>query len=867
MLYHNIDFIETKPTHSATDKSCSSVDDVITTLNARNQNLTDFPITEQLQHLTKLDLSKNSLTELVLDLDMLELEFLDLSYNKVPLEKVIFNGHFPKLKYLYVYESQLKSIEFAYAMPNLEILNLGKNQLEKINLPYGFEALESLTLNNNQIKNVGIEIANSKDVRSSNTNDFPLNPFVFPKIAYLNLQENPVQDISPEVIAEENCLEHYRSIFVSAYKSPMVYLHEAKMILFGNGEVGKTSIRLKLLDKNAVLPEKKDRTQGLDISTYRINNLPSTLTNLEESIDFDLHIWDFGGQGKYREVQQLFCSRKSLYVFVTAIDDQSTKEDYVNYDYWLSMAQTYGSNPNSEEHSPIIYVCNKSEIEKHGLKDDDEIYNYKNIPYNLLKISCKTYDNFPKLINLIKDHLPQISTDVFTNKFAQNWLNVKIELEQRENDHYLNYTDYLEICTKNNLDSDEAKSWLSVLGRIGTVIHFGENPNLKDWIVLNPNWVKTAIYEIIDKGDIFKDGELTLKQLAFIWQAYTQEEQKKLLELILEFKLCYQSTSIKGETIYIFPSLLGAKPKIHAPKLKKACHHLKLEYQKFIPAGIVNKLMVMLHQQIYQSLKWKNGFVIESADETAAYAIIEENWEAKNILITLFGKNVRPLFSLIVQCLTHLNNELKETKLLTKLAVDVFTKDKDGNWHDLKTIEKYDKTYWGFEIGIAERGFIFDDQFIKPSKLLKQNMNSQKLKQLIAENELEEVLDILGENVPQKYEGHIILLKSRFNSLSKEDILGLDTKEGISVEGRTLANNILSLLEKLERKGFIDNNPIEPIIQKPKATVPSPNPTEKRKILFLAAAPKNMARLGVDEEFREVKKQITASKYRDKVSV
>ena len=75
MLYHNIDFIETKPTHSATDKSCSSVDDVITTLNARNQNLTDFPITEQLQHLTKLDLSKNSLTELVLDLDMLELEF------------------------------------------------------------------------------------------------------------------------------------------------------------------------------------------------------------------------------------------------------------------------------------------------------------------------------------------------------------------------------------------------------------------------------------------------------------------------------------------------------------------------------------------------------------------------------------------------------------------------------------------------------------------------------------------------------------------------------------------------------------------------------------------------------------------------
>ena len=91
MNYHHINFIETEPTHWATDKSFSvNAQKTVITLNARNQNLSSFLITAVLQHLTKLDLSKNNLTELVFDLDMPDLEFLDLSYNQVPLERVIF---------------------------------------------------------------------------------------------------------------------------------------------------------------------------------------------------------------------------------------------------------------------------------------------------------------------------------------------------------------------------------------------------------------------------------------------------------------------------------------------------------------------------------------------------------------------------------------------------------------------------------------------------------------------------------------------------------------------------------------------------------------------------------------------------------
>ena len=97
------------------------------------------------------------------------------------------------------------------------------------------------------------------------------------------------------------------------------------MVLVGNGEVGKTSIRIKLLDKTAPLPQKHERTPGLDVKPYAVRGLEKAITKLPEAIDFQLNIWDFGGQGKYREVQQLFCSRKTLYLFITAHDDLPKK--------------------------------------------------------------------------------------------------------------------------------------------------------------------------------------------------------------------------------------------------------------------------------------------------------------------------------------------------------------------------------------------------------------------------------------------------------------------------------------------------------------------------------------------------------------
>lgn len=100
----------------------------------------------------------------------------------------------------------------------------------------------------------------------------------------------------------------WQYLFFIVDEEKVEYLYQVKMILVGNGEVGKMFICIKLLDLKVFLLEKKDCIVGLDIVFYEFKQLFQELIGLDEFIDFQFNIWDFGGQGKYWEVQQFFFS-------------------------------------------------------------------------------------------------------------------------------------------------------------------------------------------------------------------------------------------------------------------------------------------------------------------------------------------------------------------------------------------------------------------------------------------------------------------------------------------------------------------------------------------------------------------------------
>lgn len=713
-------------------------------LNLCGQGLTEDKIAFlwEMPELQALNLSENKLATTTIPAGMNALKYLNLSENE-PLQAVAFSEGLPALEELDVSECGLNELTLPEGFAALRILDLRKNQLVKVtfegNCPClysldlngnqltefellaGFEKLTYLYLNDNQLERVvlptNLPVLETLHLRNNKLAELPPGLLSYSRLETLYLHGNQFARFSKEVIApgeRDNSLESVRNYLRSQLKSKLIPLRQAKMILVGNGQVGKTSIRIKLLDKEAPLPKKGDRTPGLDIATYTVRKLPPEITKLSTPIDFQLNIWDFGGQGKYREIQQLFCSRKSLYLFVTAHDDDISikgKEDYIGFEYWLSMVNAYSYDEATGQLSPVIHVVNKVD-EKTALIDEKARYKiFRNIYPEFIRISCKTLQNFDRLEATIRDVLPKVSSDIFTNQYAEFWLNVKTALEERQSENHLPYAEYERICWENNMDKGESKTWIAILDRIGAVIYFGDHPDLKDWVILNPAWVKDAMFKALD-STLITDGILNPVHFPYIWSDYSAAEHRKLIALMLAYKLCYEQKTAQGKVEYIVPALLPEKqPEFPVHLQRDPDFQIRFDYTPFIPAGTVNKLMVYIHNlartrldietpdtagkrmgllaaEIYRGdLKWKNNVIIHDPTNNA-YAHVREAWEENAVFLNLYGSQVRPLYEFIFNLLHQINQDLKNTKYLVTLEVEGKGWYRGKKWRNIEELDE-----------------------------------------------------------------------------------------------------------------------------------------------------------------------------------
>jgi internalin A len=169
------------------------------------------------------------------------------------------------------------------------------------------------------------------------------------KLARLLLHDNPALELPAEVLGPtlgeilseskkpvppREILEYY--FRTRGGKRP---LNEAKLILVGRGEVGKTSI-VNLLIHNSFDPNQK-KTEGIKIDPWELSLAGEQVR---------LNVWDFGGQEIMHATHQFFLTQRSLYLLVLSGRGDSAEDDA---DYWLKLIGSFGGT------SPVIVVLNK----------------------------------------------------------------------------------------------------------------------------------------------------------------------------------------------------------------------------------------------------------------------------------------------------------------------------------------------------------------------------------------------------------------------------------------------------------------------------------------------------------------------------
>jgi internalin A len=526
-------------------------------------------------------------------------------------------------------------------LSNLTELNLFSNQLTQVPEAIGqLSNLTTLHLSNNRLTQVPEAIGQLSNLTELNLwrnqlTEIPSCLEELPNLNKLDLRRNPLP-ISPEILGPSNLSQEPGSVdaifnYCRQLRSGEVRpLNEAKLLLIGQGSVGKTSLINRLLYNR--FNRHESQTDGLNVETWSIH---------VNSKDVRLNVWDFGGQEIYHATHQFFLTKRSLYLLVC---NCRTSEEENRIEYWLKLIESFGGQ------SPVIIVGNKKDEQPFDINRKALREKYPNIK-DIIETSCDTSEGIDDLRNAITREVGQLN-DVY-NLLPLSWFEVKEQLENMDQD-FISYNQYACICAAKTITEETNQEQLiDLLHNLGLVLNFRDHPILQSTNVLNPDWVTEGIYALLS-DEILKTktkGILTYADLSRVLdsQRYPTKRHGYLIELMKEFQLCFQIPNCSTAT-FLIPGLLS-KEEPRDTNLEGDTLEFQYHY-RVLPESILSRFIVLTHDKIYSQTYWRSGVMLAytEGNETYNIARIKADLEDKKIFISISGRETtRRSFLLMIR--------------------------------------------------------------------------------------------------------------------------------------------------------------------------------------------------------------------------
>jgi internalin A len=492
-------------------------------------------------------------------------------------------------------------------------------------LVFSLERLKQLDLADNHIKVISSKILD------------------LPHLAYLNLGDNPIEVPPPEIVKAERSrsadLAAIRNYYLSLLEEKEDYLYEAKFLIIGEGGAGKTSLARKILDPDMPLPTPEDTTRGIDVLQWQFP--------IDGGRYFRVNIWDFGGQEIYHATHQFFLTSRSLYALVA-----DTRKEDTDFNYWLSVVELLSDN------SPLLIINNEKEGRIRQINERQLMAHFRNVK-DIFATNLKDNQGLEEIREAIAyqiERLPHIGTPL-----PKSWVDIRNLLEHDDRT-YLTYEEYLTLCRQHKLnDLAKMEQIIGYFHDLGVCLHFRQDPLLKRYVILKPEWGTTAVYAVLDNDAVIRNlGRFTKNDLKKIWASDRYSGMRdELLQLMMNFKLCYQ---VPYTDTYIAPQLLTE----NQPEYDWNEHdNLILRYDyDFMPKGILTRFIVEMHPYIKENLVWKTGIII-SYDH--AIAEIMEDYKRREIRVRVAGHDKKSLMAIVISRLDALHStyhDLKFEKLI-----------------------------------------------------------------------------------------------------------------------------------------------------------------------------------------------------------
>ncbi|UCD48554.1 MAG: TIR domain-containing protein [Phycisphaerales bacterium] len=606
-------------------------------LNLRRLGLTEVPESlAKLVQLQWLGLDRNRLAQLPEWLGQLSwLQLLRLTENQLTAAPESL-GQLIRLRTLHLHRNQLTSVpKWLRQLAQLETLSLSDNQLTV--LPKWLCQLTKLRL---------------LLLSGNHLTALPKSLRTLPELEAVYLHGNdalglPAEVLGPtwEDVIRRNAKAAKASDILDYYfrtrggKRP---LNEAKLILLGRGEVGKTCLVNRLVHDKYV---STSMTKGINITAWPVKLRNDTVR---------LHVWDFGGQEIQHATHQFFLTERSLYLVM--LNGRAGAEDE-DAEYWLKFVKTFGAG------SPTIVVLNKCKVNPFVVNRRALQEKYPFI-CAFVETDCKPQrgNGMPQLKREIAAALADM--EHVRTAFPADWFAIKDKLAEMKKP-FISFKEYRKFCAGLGEKDTEAQERLAgFLNALGIALNYRTDPRLRDETVLNPHWITKGVYQIItNKGLRERQGELRLSDLADILpkRAYPARMHGFLIELMRKFELCFPYHDDPKEHRYLVPELLGKEQ----PALKDAfapdeCLNFRYEY-KLMPEGLLPRFITRTHTMSRPAERWLTGVVLRWE---GCRALVKADKDDRQVLVRVHGspERRRRLLAVIRENFDHIHSEMREFK-------------------------------------------------------------------------------------------------------------------------------------------------------------------------------------------------------------
>jgi internalin A len=265
-------------------------------LNIGHNQLSTFPESiSTLTNLNVLNLKNNQLSTLPSSISTLtNLNVLDIGDNQLTTLPSSIST-LTNLDWLYLYDNQLTTLPSTIsALLNLSVFDISVNQLSTLPLSIStLTNLNELDLSTNQLSTLPSSISKLTNLRK------------------FKITGNSITSPPPALVAQGH--EAIRFYYQSSSNDRLKKLKIAnkKVLLVGEGQVGKTSLFNALKNESQFESETTERTKGVDVHSLELKNGA-------------VSIWDFAGQEEFFSSHNIFTKDnqgRSLFIVVFRLND------------------------------------------------------------------------------------------------------------------------------------------------------------------------------------------------------------------------------------------------------------------------------------------------------------------------------------------------------------------------------------------------------------------------------------------------------------------------------------------------------------------------------------------------------------------